>query len=99
MNLMRQMFSERLFSKSGDYYWSRRSPDLTAPDFFLWGFLKGKVYASKPDSLQQFKANIREEIAKITLEMLETMVKNTEKSADMYVVAGGSHLPDIIFKK
>lgn len=99
MNLLRQMFPERLISKSGDYDWPPRSPDLSAPDFFLWGFLKGKVYANKPDSLQQLKANIREEIAKITPEMLEKVMKNAEKRADMCVAAGGSHLPDIIFKK
>ena len=38
--------------------WPPRSPDLTAPDFFLWGYLKGKVNANMPRTIQEFKANI-----------------------------------------
>ncbi|XP_075164295.1 uncharacterized protein LOC142236896 [Haematobia irritans] len=38
--------------------WPPRSPDLTAPDFFLWGYLKDKVYVNNPQTLQQLKDNI-----------------------------------------
>lgn len=96
MDLLRPMFPNRLISKGGDFGWPPRSPDLTAPDFFLWGYLKGKVYANKPDTLAQLKANIRQEIAQITPEMLQKVMK--EKRADMCVAASGGHLPDIIFK-
>ena len=29
-----------VISRFGDIAWSARSPELTVPDFFLWGFLK-----------------------------------------------------------
>jgi len=35
--LLRPLFFDRLISKNGDFDWPPRSPDLTPPDFFLWG--------------------------------------------------------------
>jgi hypothetical protein len=32
--------------------WPPRSPDLTLPDFFLWGFLKERVYSNNPRSME-----------------------------------------------
>jgi hypothetical protein len=37
-------FGDRLISRS---LWPPKSPDLTPPDFFFWGFLKGRVYSNK----------------------------------------------------
>ena len=31
--------------------WPPRSPDLTACDFFLWGFVKSNIYKSCPSSV------------------------------------------------
>ncbi|CAK1581307.1 unnamed protein product [Parnassius mnemosyne] len=38
--ILGQAFPGRLISRFGDLHWPPRSPDLTVPDFFLWGFLK-----------------------------------------------------------
>ena len=35
----------------GPIEWPTRSPDLTTPDFFLWGVLKKKVFAHKPRTI------------------------------------------------
>lgn len=32
-----------------------RSPDLTSMDFFLWGFVKDEVYATKPKTIEVLK--------------------------------------------
>ncbi|KAJ4427421.1 hypothetical protein ANN_25043 [Periplaneta americana] len=45
--------------------WPPRSPDLTTPDFFLWGYLKDKVYATRPQTLDDLKHNITQEIQDI----------------------------------
>jgi len=41
--------TSHLTSRFGDVLWPPRSPDLTAADFFLWEYLKAKVYVDKPD--------------------------------------------------
>ncbi|XP_011065824.1 PREDICTED: uncharacterized protein LOC105152953 [Acromyrmex echinatior] len=58
--------------------YERFSTDLTAPDFFLGGYLKSKVYVNKPRTLDELKANIRQEIAAISA---ETLVKTMEKDS------------------
>jgi hypothetical protein len=42
--------------------WPPCSPDLCTPDFFLWGYLKSKVYDIWPATLDDPKTRIREEI-------------------------------------
>jgi hypothetical protein len=39
--------------------WPPRSPNLTPPDFFLWGLLKGCVYSNKPRIIDTLKDAIR----------------------------------------
>ena len=86
-------------SKNGDFDWPPRSPDLTPPDFFLWGYLKSKVYVNKPHTLEELKTNIRQEIAAIPVKMLKETMENAAKRAQYAVEAKGDHLRDIIFKK
>lgn len=99
INFLRPLFPGRLVSKNGDYDWPPRSPDLTPPDFFLWGYLKSKVYVNKPRTLAELKTNIRAEIASITPEMLAKVMENAEKRTHLAIKAKGRHLRDIIFKK
>ena len=84
-------------SKNGDLEWPPRSPDLTVPDFFLWGYLKIKVYASKPKTIDELESNIRAEIAAITSEMLANVMQNARKRAAFCVSNGGGHLTDVVF--
>jgi len=49
----------------GDIVWSARSPDLTVPDFFLWGFLKDRVFRRRIMANQELKQAIVDEVAAI----------------------------------
>jgi hypothetical protein len=42
--------------------WPPRSPDLTYHDFFLWGYLKERVYRGNPRTVEALKDNIRPNI-------------------------------------
>jgi hypothetical protein len=42
----------------------------TACYFFLWGYLKAKVYEQRPQTLEALKEAIRQEVAAITPEMI-----------------------------
>lgn len=97
MNLLRTLFPGRLISRFGDVSWPPRSPDLTAPDFFLWGFLKNKVYANKPNTVDQLKNNITEAIENIPPETYQKVMENVVKRAQVCAASRGGHLSDIIF--
>ncbi|CAJ0929999.1 unnamed protein product [Ranitomeya imitator] len=70
MNCLRQMFPGRLISLRGDVNWPARSPDLAPCDFFLWGYLKSKVYINCPNTLEDLRNNIEAEIGRIPVDML-----------------------------
>ncbi|KAJ4451578.1 hypothetical protein ANN_03047 [Periplaneta americana] len=53
------------FTIFGDIAWPLGSPDLTAADYFLWGYLKSRVYRNKPRTIIQLEQNIRNEISAI----------------------------------
>jgi len=47
--------------------------------FFLWGYLKSKVYEKKPRTTVDLKQNIREEVAAISPNMLQRVMQNFQK--------------------
>ena len=54
---IQSFFGDRVISKGlGPLH----LPDLTPPDYFLWGYLKGRVYQNKPQTIDALKANITE---------------------------------------
>ena len=65
MAIAREMFPQHLISRFGDVHWPARLPDLSVCDFFLWGYLKSKVYCNKPRTLNDLKVAISEEIAAV----------------------------------
>jgi len=69
MTVVRQMFPQHVVSRFDDVPWPPRSPDLSACDFFLWGYLKSKVYVRKPRTVDDLKVSIREEIATVPQEI------------------------------
>ena len=56
MQLLTAMFQDQKISQNSDFEWPPRSPDLTAPDLCLWGYLKDKVYVNQPRIIQELKA-------------------------------------------
>jgi hypothetical protein len=59
LQVLREMFPGKLIPLHGDVRWPAHSPDLAPCDFFLWGYLKSKVYTHRPENLQALKDTIR----------------------------------------
>ena len=97
IQLLRQIFEGRIISHSCDISWPSRSPDLTTPDFFLWGYLKEKVYVNKPKTLQQLKNNIWAEITALVPETLRGVMENALERARLCEAEDGYCLQDLIF--
>ena len=96
---LRRLFPQRVISHFGDVPWPPRSPDLTAPDFFLWGYLKNKVYSNGHTDLHTLKENIPEEIAKISEETLQATMCSFLTRVHLCIKEGGGHLKDLAHKK
>ena len=62
MTALRNLFPGCLISRFKGVTLLRRSPDLTAPDYFLWGHLKHKVFENRPANIAVLRNRIQEEI-------------------------------------
>ena len=52
MDFLKKFFDNIIISKG---QWPPRSPNLTSPDFFLWGYLKSRVYLNNPLTINDLK--------------------------------------------
>jgi len=55
-----EKFPGRVIPRNGDQNWPPRSCDLTPCDLFLWGVVRSLVYANKPQTIPELKAEIRQ---------------------------------------
>ncbi|KAI5693638.1 hypothetical protein M8J75_002862 [Diaphorina citri] len=98
MTLLRQKFPGRLISRRGDVSWPPRSPDLSPCDFFLWGYLRERVYREKPRTLHELKEAITEEIRRIPRAMLGRVATSFISRLDSCITADGRHMLDVNFR-
>ncbi|GFY03788.1 uncharacterized protein TNCV_430371 [Trichonephila clavipes] len=82
IDLLEDMFGDRLISLFGPVNWPPRSCDLTPLDHFLWGYVKSLVYADKPQTRDHLEDNIRRVIANIQRQMLEKFIENWTSRLD-----------------
>jgi len=99
MTIVRNMFLGHLISRFGDVPWPPRSPDLSTCDFFLWGYLKSRVYTQKTRTLNDLKEAIRQEICPIHRQLLARVMDDfLKKWLENCIQEDGRHLTDMIFK-
>jgi len=75
-----------------------RSPDLSTCDFFLWRYLKSRVYVRKPRTLNDLKEAIRQEIRPIDRQLLALVMDDFKKRLQNCIPDDGRHLTDIVFE-
>ncbi|GFU77311.1 uncharacterized protein TNCV_511521 [Trichonephila clavipes] len=91
------MFGEdRIVSRRCRYPWPPRFPDLTPADFWLWGYLKSRVYLSGPSSLSELKDAIRREISSIHPDMFHSAVAGFVTRLKCLLPCGGGHVEHIL---
>jgi hypothetical protein len=84
-----QRFGTRFLDKT---MWPPRSPDLNPCDFFLWGYLKQRVYNPLPKTLEALQMNIEREVKNIPQTMLKDTFLNFRKRCELLISAGGGHI-------
>ena len=74
---------------------------ITRPDksgFFLWGYLKEKGFLNKPDTINDLKRNIDDEMRSISPEILSNVMRSVLDRANQCETENGKHLKNIVFK-
>lgn len=85
----------RWIGRGGPIPWPARSPDLSPQDFFLWGYLKSKVYEDKPASLEELRDRIREACATVTSDMILRVVDEWGSRVGHCFAARGQHFEHV----
>jgi hypothetical protein len=81
---------ETFFGHHGHQIWQLQ--------IFLWGYLKERVYQTKPSTLQELKDSIRREIFSIQQETLTLVMECVVRRVQHCVAFRGGHLPQVIFR-
>jgi hypothetical protein len=61
-------------AKPAPFAWPPYSPDLTPCDFFLWGYIKDRVYRTLPASLDELEDRIRHEFEILPQDMIDRAI-------------------------
>ena len=72
-----------------------RSPDLTPPDFYLWGTLKNTVYATKTQTLEELRDQIEHAIHDISLATIQTVCRFIRRRCWECTVAEGGYFEHV----
>lgn len=99
IEILREIFENRIISKNADVNWPPRSCDLTPLDYYLWGAVKDKCYANEPVTINELKSEIQAAIDEISRETIENVLKNWVDRMGYCQVSRGGHLTEIIFHK
>ena len=97
LDVLRPVFEDRIISRRTDVVWPPRSCDLIPLDYDLWGVVKDKCYADKPEAIDALKDNIREDIVEIQLHIIDNVFKNWSDRVGYCMTSRGSHFNEIIF--
>jgi hypothetical protein len=73
--------------------WPAKSPDITPCDFFLWGYVKDRVFVPPlPRDLADLKARIVAAVKNIDAPMLTRVWQELEYRIDVCRVTRGAHI-------
>lgn len=93
MNALEEFFGNRIISKN---LWPPRSPDLSPADFYLWGYLKERVYSNNPQTLEALQHNIENVINTITPATLKRVSASLRTRVSVCMLENGGHFQHLL---
>ena len=91
-----EAFPDRWIGRGGPVPWPPRSPDLNPLDFFLWGYLKERIYLHDYDDFNIIRDRIQEALDTITPEMLERVIANFIRRCRLCIQENGGKFEHLI---
>lgn len=89
-------YNDRWIGRRGPVEWPPCSPDLTSPDFFLWGYLKNVVFAERPTTRDNFMDRIRRACAAIPRATLLRTVDSFQNRLQLCLEANGGNFEQLL---
>jgi len=89
-------YNERWIARGGPVNWPPRSPDLTSPDFYLWGYLKNAVFQQQPTTRADMRDRIRQACEAIPRATLLRTVQNFYRRVNLCQQAAGGNFEHLL---
>lgn len=89
---MDRHFNNRWIGRGGPIARPARSPDLTPCDFFLWGWVKNKVYQTMPGNIEELAETIRNVMTNIPQQFLANAVAAVPRRLEQLLSNGGGYV-------
>lgn len=86
---LNEMFPNKWIGKWGTVQWPARSPDLNPLDYFLWGYLKNRLYRATPDNIEQLRLDLIREIRSIPARFIQRSILKLEMLSAKCIEAEG----------
>lgn len=87
-----QKFPGRWIGRRGPIEWPPRSPDLTPCDFFLWGWLKERIYREPSASIAQLRERIQAACADLSTDLCKEVCRAVPHRFKLCCDRQGQHL-------
>ena len=91
-DILNKTFPNQWIGRNGPTSWPPRSPDITSLDFFLWGYVKDRVYRTPVRDVETFQSRIIDVFATVNEEMLENTWREIEYRLDILRATNGARV-------
>ena len=93
-----ESFGDRVISLKTDFPWSPHSPDLNPCDFFLWGYLKDRVYSESPATVLELKNSIIHHVDQLrnNVELQRRVIGEFQKRIRVCLNRQGRHIEHLL---
>lgn len=93
---LRAAFKEQWIGRHGPVPWPPRSPDMTPLDFFLWGYIKDRVYARETTTPDALKLKITQVCREIPESVIRRATANVVNRCQCCVASSGDLFEHIL---
>jgi Helix-turn-helix domain (DUF4817) len=96
LDWLKSKFGQNIISRSTAHPWASHSPDLNPPDFFLWGYVKDRVYVNKPRTIAQLKDAVSDVVRGISPDVCRNVVDNFTVRVRECSARNGAHVEHVL---
>lgn len=91
---LRQLFGHQVVAFDHEVEWPARSPDLTPCDFFLWGYIKSRVFTTPPPNVFSLRERIIQEFELLQQnpDLVARAVRSMRRRAQLCLDREGGHV-------
>jgi transposase len=93
---LNETFPDRWIGRSGPIPWPARSPDLSPLDFFLWGYVRERVFVTAPRDIDDLKERVRSTLSAVKRSTLKKVLREFTNRLGYCIAAQGRHFEHLI---